>query len=137
MDPIVQAAAVALVQAISTDAWQQAKEAVVDLWHRGHSGDADLPGRDLDELRAQVLQARSNGDAQAERVLEGQWQVRLQALLRGNPALAADLRQVLDSVLMPTATQAGATGAIVMTGTSRDSSSFTQIGSQVNYDGRP
>jgi hypothetical protein len=136
MDPIVQQAGTALVQAIATDAWQQVKQAVTALWRRVHPGHADRLGGDLDQLRAQVLQARVDGDAQTEQALEGAWQLRLQELLRADPALAADLRQVLDQVLTPATAQAGATGAILMTGTSRDSSTFTQIGSQVNY-GRP
>jgi hypothetical protein len=79
-----------------------------------------------------VLRARADGDAETEQALEGAWQLRLQELLRADPALGVDLRQVLDQVLAPAAGQALA-GTILMTGTSRDSSSFTQIGSQVNY----
>lgn len=133
MDPVVQAAGTALVQAIATDAWQQVRQAVAGLWHRVYPGQGDRLGADLDELRAQVVQARADGDVQTEQALEGAWQLRLQQLLGADPALAADLRRVLDQVLTPAAAQAG---TILMTGTSRESSTFTQIGSQVNY-GRP
>lgn len=138
MDPIAQAAGTALVQAIATDAWQQVKQAVTGLWRRVRPGRADRVGGDLDELRAQVLRARADGDAGTEQALEGAWQLRLQELLRADPALAGDLRQVLDQVLTPALPVAGQAriGTILMTGTSRDSSTFTQIGSQVNY-GRP
>jgi hypothetical protein len=136
MDPVVQAAGTALVQAMATDAWTQARQAVTRLWRRVHPGHGERVGGDLDELRAQVLRARAGGDAQTEQALEGAWQLRLQELLRMDPALAADLRQVLDQVLTPAAAQPGTTGSILMTGTSQDSSTFTQIGSQVNY-GRP
>jgi len=138
MDPIAQAAGTALVQAVTTDAWQQVKQAVTGLWRRIHPGRAVQVGGDLDELRAQVLRARAEGDAGTEQALEGIWQLRLQELLRADPALAADLRQVLDTVLTPALPAAGQSriGIILMTGTSRDSSTFTQIGSQVNY-GRP
>ena len=138
MDPIAQAAGTALVQAIATDAWQQVKQAVSRLWRRVHPGRADRVSGDLDELRTQVLRARADGDAGTEQALEGAWQLRLQELLRTDPALAADLGQVLDQVLtpaLPAAAQARI-GTILMTGTSRDSSTFTQIGTQVNY-GRP
>lgn len=138
MDPITQAAGAALVQAITTDAWQQVKDAFVKLWHRIHpEGDVRV-GVDLDELRAQALQARSDGDHGTERALEGTWQLRLQELLRADPALATDLQHVLNTVLipaLPTAAQSSV-GTILMTGTSRDSSTFTQIGYQVNQ-GRP
>ena len=136
MDPVVQAAGTALVQAMATDAWEKARQAVTALWRRARPGHAGGLGGDLDTLRAQVLAARADGDTRTVQALEGAWQLRLQELVRADPALATDLRQVLDQVLTPAAAQPGTTGAIMMTGTSRDSSTFTQIGSQVNY-GRP
>ena len=138
MDPIVQAAGSALVGAIATDAWQQVKRAVTGLLRRAHPGQADRVGSDLDELRQQVLQARADGDPPTEQALEGAWQLRLQDLLRADPALAAGVRQVLDQVLTPALSLAGQAriGTILMTGTSRDSSTFTQIGNQINH-GRP
>jgi len=138
MDPMVQAAGTALVQAVATDAWQQVKQAVARLLHRVRPERADRVDGELDELRAQVLQARADGDTGTERALEGAWQLRLQELLKADPALAADLRLVLDQVLTPALPASGQAriATILMTGTSRDSSTFTQIGSQVNY-GRP
>jgi hypothetical protein len=139
MDPVVAAFGTALVGAIATDAWQQVHEAVTGLWRRVHSQRADDGiGAELDELREQVLVARRDGDDGTERALEGAWQVRLAQLLRADPALAAELRRVLDQVLTPALTPAGQArvGTIIMTGSSHDSSSFTQIGAQVNY-GRP
>src|ERR1700728_2659428 len=136
MDPIVQAAGTTLVQAIATDAWQQVKQAVTGLWRRVHPGHADQGGGGLDQLRQEVLLARANGDTGTEQALEGAWQLRLQELVRADRGVAADLRQVLDQVLTPAVGQTGTTGAILMKGTSRDSSTFNQVGSQVNY-GRP
>jgi len=134
MDPIVQAAGTALVGAITTDAWQQVKRAITDLWRQVHPGHADQVGGELDELRQQILQARAGDDSATEHALEGAWQLRLQALLVADPALATDLRQVLDRVLAPALSAAGQAqiGSITMTGISRDSSTFTQIGTQVN-----
>ena len=98
---------------------------------------ADDIGAELDELREQVLLARRDGDTGTERALEGAWQVRLQQLLRADPALAAELRRVLDQVLTPALTPAeqARVGTIIMTGSSHDSSTFTQIGTQTNYTG--
>ena len=86
----------ALVGAIATDAWQQAHEAVVSLWHRMRPlRENDGIGAVLDELQEQVLVARRDGDADTERALEGVWQLRLQQQqqqqqqqLRADPALA-------------------------------------------------
>jgi hypothetical protein len=135
MDPVVAAFGTALVGAIATDAWQQVRDAVTGLWRRVHPRREDNAiGAELDELREQVLVARHDGDNDTERALEGAWQLRLQQLLRADPALAAELQQVLDQVLTPALTPAeqGRVGTIIMTGSSHDSSTFTQVGTQVN-----
>ncbi|MGH3521869.1 MAG: hypothetical protein ACRDU4_03345 [Mycobacterium sp.] len=78
--------------------------------------------------------ARRDDDAGTERALERTWQLRLQQRLRANPALAAELQRLLDQVLTPALTLAeqARVGTIIMTGSSHDSSTFTQIGTQVN-----
>src|SRR6266568_13655 len=127
MDPIVLAFGTALVGAIATSTWQQVREAVTGLWRRVHPRQkADDIGTELDELREQILLARRDGDTDTERALEGAWQVRLQQLLRADPALAEELRRVLDQVLTPALTPAEQTriGNIIMTGSSHDSSTF-------------
>jgi hypothetical protein len=137
MDPVVLAFGTALVGAIATDTWPRVREAVTALWRRAHPRQkADDIGTELDELREQVLLARRDRDTDTEKALEGAWQVRLQQLLRADPALAAELRRVLDQVLAPALTPAEQTriGNIIMTGRSHDSSTFTQIGTQTNYN---
>ena len=137
MDPIVLAFGTALVGAIATSTWQQVREAVTGLWRRVHPQQkTDDIGTELDELREQILLARRDGDTDTEKALEGAWQVKLQQLLRADPALAAELRRVLDQVLTPALTPAEQTriGNIIMTGSSHDSSTFTQIGTQTNYN---
>jgi hypothetical protein len=135
MDPIVLAFGPALVGAIATDTWPRVRAAVTGLWRRVHPQKADDIGTELDELREQVLLARRDSDTGAERAFEGAWQVRLQQLLRADPTLADEMRRVLDQVLTPALTRAeqARVGTIVMTGSSHDSSTFTQIGTQVNY----
>jgi hypothetical protein len=137
MDPVVLAFGTALVGAIATSTWQQVREAVTGLWRRVHLRQkTDDIGTELDELREQVLLARRDGDTGTERALEGAWQVRLQQLVRADPALAPELRRVLDQVLTPALTPAeqARVGTIIMTGSSHDSSTFTQIGTQTNYN---
>jgi hypothetical protein len=136
MDPVVAAFGTALVGAIATDAWQQVHAAVADMWRRVHPRrEDDGIGAELEELREQVLAARRDGDAGTETALEGAWQLRLGQLLRADPALATELRRVLDQVLTPALTPAeqARVGTIVMTGSSHNSSTFNQIGTQVNY----
>ena len=135
MDPIVLAFGPALVGAIATDTWPRVREAVTGLWRRVHPQKADDVGIELDQLREQVLVARRADDIDAERAFEGAWQVRLQRLLRADPAVADEMRRMLDQVLTPALTPAeqARVGTIIMTGSSHDSSTFTQIGTQVNY----
>ncbi len=136
MDPIVIAAVTALVGAMAGDAWRQVHEAIAGLWRRGHSPQqADTIGAELDELREQLLQARRDGDTGTEHALEGAWQLKLQQLLRADPALRAELQRVLDEVLTPALSPAEQTriATIIMTGSSHDASTFTQIGTQANY----
>ena len=137
MDSVVAAFGTALVGAIAADAWQQVREAVTGLWRRVHPlREDDSIVAELDELREQVLVARRDGDTGTERALEGAWQLRLQQLLRADPALAAELQRVLDQVLTPALTPAeqARVGTIIMTGSSHNSSTFTQIGTQTNYN---
>jgi hypothetical protein len=136
MDPLVLAFGPALVGAIATDAWPRVREAVTGLWRRVRPRhEADDIGTELDELREQVLLACRDGDTSTEQALEGAWQVRLQQLLRADPALADELQRVLEQVLTPALTPAEQTrvGNIIMAGSSHDSSAFTQIGTQTNY----
>jgi hypothetical protein len=137
MDPIVLAFGPALVGAIATDVWPRVREAVTGLWRRAHPQQkADGIGNELDALRQEILQARRDDDTGTEKALEGAWQLKVQQLLRADAGLAGELRRILDEVLTPALAPAeqARIGKIVMTGTSHDSSTFTQIGNQTNYN---
>jgi hypothetical protein len=139
MDSIVAAFGTALVGAIATDAWQQVRDSLTSLWRRVNPQQkADVIGTELDGLREQVLAACGDGDTGIVKALEGVWQLKLLELLRADPALAAELQRILDEVLTPalTLTERTRIGTILMTGSSHDSSTFTQIGTQTNW-GQP
>ncbi|MEV8533914.1 hypothetical protein [Streptomyces sp. NPDC051211] len=91
----------ALVGAMATDGWQQARAAVVDWWRRRRPDAADDVGSELETLRTQVLGAREQSDTDTEQALAGAWCLRLQQLLNEDPALAAELRRLLDEHLAP------------------------------------
>lgn len=136
MDPIVVAFGTALVGAMATDVWQRVRASVVTLWRRVHPQQGDTVEADLEGLRAQVLDARQAGRADIEQALTGVWQGRLQQLLLDEPALAVELRRVLDESLTPVLRPAEQSriGTIIMTGTSHGSSTFTQVaGNQITY----
>ncbi|MFJ8542572.1 hypothetical protein ACIRFH_11250 [Streptomyces sp. NPDC093586] len=104
MDPIVVSAGSALVGAMATDGWERAREALVSLWRRVRPEQADTVGAELAAVRAQLLVARSAGDTDTEEALTGSWRLRLQELLSENPALADELRRLLDQELAPAMT---------------------------------
>lgn len=101
MDPIVMAAGTAVVSAMATSAWEQARDAVVALWHRSHSDKAGQVGEELAVVRAEVLTARREGDAGVEQELENEWRAELQRLLRRDPAIATEVRRLLEEQLAP------------------------------------
>jgi hypothetical protein len=136
VEPIVVAFGTALVAAMASDSWQQARDAVVALWRRvrppqqTEAVEAELAG-----LRERVLAARRDGRADIEEAVAGVWQGRLQELLLAEPELAAELRRVLDQTLRPMLAPAeqARIDRIVMTGSSHDASTFNQVaGNQTN-----
>ena len=130
MDPIVMAAGTALVGAMATDAWQQARAGVVALWRRVRPGQAEVVEAELAEVRAEVLTARQAGDADTEQALAGSWQIRLQHLLRADPALAGELLRVLNEELTPTLTAGEQTriGSLMMKATASGHGQVYQAG---------
>jgi hypothetical protein len=101
MDPLVLAAGTALIGAMATDAWQQARTAVMVWWRKAHPGRADTVGAELDTARARLLAARERGDQDTEQALAGTWRLRLQQLLDQDPATGPCLQRLLDEHLTP------------------------------------
>lgn len=137
MDPVSLAFGAALVGAIATDEWPRVREAVMGLWRRLRpKHQADDVEAELGELREQVLAARRDKDVGTEKALEGAWQVKAHQLVGADASVAEELRRVLDEVLTPALAPAeqARVGQIIMTGSSHDSSTFTQIGTQTIYN---
>jgi hypothetical protein len=110
MDPLVLAAASAVVTAMATDGWQQAREAVVRLWRQSRPNHVPAIETDLDETRAEVMAARTAGDRAAEAGLVADWERKLRRLLDADPALGSELRRVLDEELAPLLPAGGQAG---------------------------
>ncbi|GHH92046.1 transketolase [Streptomyces capillispiralis] len=129
MDPLVLAAGTALVGAMATDAWQQARTSAVELWRRVHPERVPAIEAELAEVREEVLTAREADDADAETGLAQDWQRKLQRLVRDHPELARELRRVLDQELAPLLPRPGgpaAPGTVTMTATAGDNSTVIQ-----------
>jgi hypothetical protein len=98
MDPLELAAASAVVSALATDGWQQARDAVVRLWRRARPAHVAAIESDLDDTRAELTDAP--GEA-AEQGLVADWERKLRRLVAADPSVALELRRVLDEELTP------------------------------------
>ena len=102
MDPEIAAlagtAGTTVVTLMAGDAWQRTREGVVALWRRVHPERADSIDAELEATRTEVLAGRAAGDRQSEEELTAEWQGRIRRLLAGSPAVAEDLRHLLDEI---------------------------------------
>ncbi|MCC3773480.1 hypothetical protein [Streptomyces sp. UNOB3_S3] len=85
----------ALMQAMVTEGWQSARNAVITLWRNRRPGEAPLVQNELDAHQAQMHQASMYGDiARAEQAIGWHWQQRAQSLLSEQPDAANELRWI-------------------------------------------
>lgn len=101
MDPLVTAAATALVGTMATDAWQQVRATAVALWQRALPESSTAVDAELAQVREEVVTARAGDDRQAEADLAREWGLRLARLLRQAPELAEELRRLLENEWLP------------------------------------
>ncbi|GIH09773.1 hypothetical protein Rhe02_78400 [Rhizocola hellebori] len=130
VDPIVVAAGTALVSAMATDVWQQARTGMITLWRRFYPQHTAAIEADLDALRTALVNARQAGRTDVETVLAGVWQGRLHQLLHDNPTFGVELRALLDEVLTPLLTPTGQTriGTLTMNAVATDHGRVFQAG---------
>ncbi|MFF3375317.1 hypothetical protein ACFYXF_20505 [Streptomyces sp. NPDC002680] len=140
MDPLAVAVGTALVGAMATDSWEQAKRALVALWRRVRpEAEADTVGAEFGQARTRLLAALEGGAPGAAApgvtspvvsALETDWQFRLHLLLREHPDLAGELRRVLDAELTPLLPEGDGTrgGTVVMKAQASGSGRVYQAG---------
>ncbi|SFD26351.1 hypothetical protein [Streptomyces aidingensis] len=123
MDSLALAVGTALVGAMASDAWQQARTATVGWWRRGRPERAEEVAADLDTDRRRVLAAHECGDQGTHRDVADAWRHRLQQFLDGDPEAAAGLRALLEEHLRPAAEAAEprqTAGSVVLRAEARD-----------------
>ncbi|MGV9393906.1 hypothetical protein ACWDQL_32920 [Streptomyces olivaceus] len=125
-------AASTLVSEMTTTGWQKAREAVGELWHRLHPDRADTVVAELDETRAEVLQARCDGDQRAEQELLGEWQRRLRRLLASSPGAVTELQRLIDELRPPGREGQPQSGNITLTAEASGRSRITMAGRDIN-----
>jgi hypothetical protein len=130
VDPIVMAFGTALVGAMATDTWAEARSAVIALWRRFRPrAQADAVEDDLDRLRELAMAARTPERANTEKALVAVWQGKLQELALDKPDAVEELRTILSATLVPMldAAKRERVHQIIMVGTSHDNSTLTQV----------
>jgi hypothetical protein len=135
---LTTAAATTVVKLLASQGWQAARDGVVALWHRVHPDQAGRVGADLDESRAQLVDADRRGASDAvETALTEEWRGRLATLVTINPGLATELRDLLNNHLAPALGDSAAmsAGSIRLSGSASDHSTVIQAGNSVHIRG--
>ncbi|MEU6070646.1 NB-ARC domain-containing protein [Streptomyces sp. NPDC047082] len=101
MEPLVLAAmSASIVEALSTDAWQQVRDRIVELFRHAHPDEAENVSAELEEARELILAARGNADAHVEHELTVTFQRRLQDLTRESSLIEHDVQRLLSDLLV-------------------------------------
>ncbi|MFG2842627.1 hypothetical protein ACGF12_05555 [Kitasatospora sp. NPDC048296] len=91
-------AAAAVVQQLTTSAWERIRSAIGELWRRRHPERAETVLAELGEAREEVAEARRAGDGQAEQEVVDLWGARLRRLLAADPGAAEQLRSLVEEL---------------------------------------
>lgn len=90
---LTAAAATALVQAMTTDAWGRVRDATASVWRRRGGPDGARVGDELAEAQHRLV---STGEPEAVRLaLIAHWRNRILALVAGDPAAMRELDELL------------------------------------------
>lgn len=88
-------AATTLVQSLTSDGWQQAKQGFSALWRRAQPERAEAIAAELELTRDDLIAARGSHDLDTATELSGEWQGRFRRLLAAYPEVADELKALL------------------------------------------
>lgn len=128
-------AASAVVTALSTELWQQARDGLAGLWRRSQPERAEAVAAEADATRSDLADAQACGDTAAEDELRAEWQGRIRRLLAADPQAAAGLRALVDE-LAPHLPQA-APGTVTQSAQASGSARIYQAGQSIHVTERP
>jgi hypothetical protein len=124
LSALTSAAATALVELMTTDAWARAKSGVERLWRQVRPERAHTLPAELDEARADLVEARRRRDSDAEAALVAEWDARFRRLVAGNAPGTAALERLANELVA--LGPAGSTGGVHMTATAYDNARIYQ-----------
>ena len=122
---LAQGTAATLITLMTTDAWNHAREGIIQLWRRIQPERAEIVTAELEASREDVLTAYTNNDQETLNEVHAQWQNWLKRLLAARPEAADDLRRLLDE-LDPSGT--AATPAVTQNATASGQARIYQAG---------
>ncbi|MFF3731368.1 NB-ARC domain-containing protein [Streptomyces sp. NPDC002476] len=123
----------ALVGAMVTDSWEQAKTRVARLFARRGRAREEEADDDLQEAGAQLVAAEEADDDSAAADIEAYWRLRLSRLLEEDPAAADELRQLLADL----GGDRGQGGAAISGGVQYGAFQNSQIHGGITYNVQP
>lgn len=85
----------AVVAAMATDAWQETRTRVVEIWRRFQPERADATGRLLEENRTELLGISGESRSDLELLLIDRWRLRLFDLIQIDPTVSEILVAML------------------------------------------
>ena len=93
---LAAAGASALVGAMVTDGWAQAKAATVAFWRRHRPTRADAVEQVLESTRAEIVAVDEAGRPVLAARVEGRWQERFESMIEEHPEIAGELAELLE-----------------------------------------
>jgi hypothetical protein len=91
---LANAGATALIGLMVSDSWAQVKERFARLFARGGATASTLWR--LETSQAELMAARAKGDDALASAIEDEWRARLHHLLRSDPTVGEELRDLLN-----------------------------------------
>jgi len=95
---LAASAATALVQMMTSDAWEQAKASVLSLWRRTRPTKAESVGAELDAARLKLLAAERAHGGRQEPGLINQWAARVRDLVAAESLAATVLLDLAEAL---------------------------------------
>lgn len=97
---LASTAATTIVQLLTTDAWGRLKTVLVPLFRSSPNGQLTLDA-ELEDSRTELIAAGGNDLEQMRTELTAEWRGRFRHLLAADPAIATELRRLLEAELGP------------------------------------
>jgi hypothetical protein len=105
LSSLASTAATTIVQLLTTEGWERLKSALSPTFRGSRPGAEAALNAQLDDSHAELIAAGEDLD-QVQEELTAEWRGRVRRLLAADPAIAVELRRLLDEELGPALSEA-------------------------------